>query len=133
MRGFADATWRSAKGHGRTRVCLDARQVGEDILVYLYNENIHLGAVAVAEFDHKAQRASTSVITVLGHKDDAVAQQAAHSISKHLKKTVCVVAGIHIDRITTLEISEVLRNAEALVQEFVQKWIQDQPPTDCPS
>jgi hypothetical protein len=79
------------KGEGRTRVSLWAFHTGEDVIVCIHNENAHIGAVAVAEYDHKRQRVSTSVITRSGHKDDVVAQKAAYSISKHTKKPVCVI------------------------------------------
>ncbi len=107
------------KGEERTRVCLSARHIGEDLAVYIYNENAHLGAVAVSQFDHLTGRVSTSVITLLGHKDDAVAQQAAYLIAKHTRRPVCVIAGIHVDNITQDEIAEILRNANSVVEEFI--------------
>jgi len=87
--------------------------------VYIYNENAHVGAVALGEYDHQQERASVSVITRLGHKDDAVAQKAAYLISKSLKKPVCVIAGIHLDNITQEEIDKILTNTEIAVEEFI--------------
>ena len=107
------------KGEGRTRVNLLADNMGSDLVVCIYNENAHVGAVALGEYDHQQERASVSVITRLGHKDDAVAQQAAYSISKSLKKPVCVIAGIHLDNITQEEIDKILANAEIVVEEFI--------------
>jgi len=107
------------KGEGRTKVSLSSHHIGSDPVVYIYNQNAHIGAVAVGEYDHKNQRASTSVITRLGHRDDAVAQKAAHLISKGTKRPVCVVAGIHLDNITSEEISKILENASSLVGEFI--------------
>ena len=109
------------KGEGRTKVSLSAYYLGSDLVACLYNENAHVGAVAVAEYDHKEQRVSTSVITRLGHKDDSVAQKAAHSISKHTRKPVCVIAGIHIDNITGEEIDQILENASGLIDEFLSR------------
>jgi hypothetical protein len=103
------------EGKGRTKVSLWAFHTGEDVIVCIYNENAHIGAVAVAEYDHKEQRVSTSVITRLGHKDDVVAQKAAYSISKHTKRPVCVIAGIHINNITEEEIERVLENVNSLI------------------
>jgi len=111
------------KGEGRTKVSLVAHYMGSDLIVYLYNENAHIGAVAVGEYDHKEKRASTSVITRLGHKDDAVAQKAAYSISKSTRKPVCVVAGIHLDNITDAEIGKILENTSSLVDEFITKGV----------
>jgi hypothetical protein len=92
--------------------------VGCDLVVCIYNENAHIGAVALGEYDHKEKRASCSVITRLGHKDDAVAQEAAHSISKRTKRAVCVVAGIHLNKITAIEIDGILENARSLLAQL---------------
>jgi hypothetical protein len=111
------------RGEGRTKVNLSAHQMGNDPVVYLYNENAHIGAVAIGEYEPKEERASTSVITRLGHKDDAVAQKAAYLISKATKKPVCVIAGIHLDNISEMEISQILENASSLIDEFITKEV----------
>lgn len=105
------------RGAGRTRVSLLAYYLGNDPIVFIYNENAHIGAIALGEYDHKELRASTSVLTRLGHKDDAIAQMAAHSISKHTKKPACVICGIHLDNITDEEIQEILNNCTNLIEE----------------
>jgi len=107
------------KGEGRTRVSLLASDMGNDLVVSIYNENAHVGAVAVGEYDHEHQRASVSVITRLGHKDDAIAQKAAHLISKSIKKPVCVIAGIHLDNITQEEVDKISENSMSAVDEFI--------------
>ena len=108
------------RGRGRTKVSLRADSLGGDLVVYIYNENAHIGAVAVGEYDRESERASVSVITRLGHKDDAVAQQAAYLISKSRQKPVCVIAGIHLDDITQAEIKKLVQNATLAVQSFLQ-------------
>ena len=108
-----------SRGEGRTKVSLSAHYMGNDPIIYIYNENAHIGAVALGEYDHKEKRASVSLITRLGHKDDAIAQKAAYLISKHVKGPACVVAGIHLDNITSEEINKVLEEAGSLVSEFI--------------
>jgi len=90
-----------------------------DLAVTIYNENAHIGAVAVGEYDHEEKRSSVSVITRRGHKDDAIAQRAAYLISKSTKKPVCVIAGVHLDNITKEEIDKFLKNAETAVEDFI--------------
>ena len=107
------------RGEGRTRVNLVASDMGDDLIVSIHNENAHLGAVAVGEYDHENERASVSVITRLGHKDDAVAQKAAYSISKSTKRPVCVIAGIHLENITGEEIDKILENSRMVVEKFL--------------
>ena len=112
------------KGEGRTRVCLAAQEMGKDLVVYLYNENAHLGSVAVSEFDRESGRVSTSLITLLGHKDDAVAQKAAYEIGKATRRPVCAIAGIHLDAITSEEIEQIQRNAQGAIDDFVKQELQ---------
>ena len=105
-------------GKGKAKVSLSAHHLGSDLVVCIYNENAHIGAVALGEYDHKEERASCSVITRLGHKDDVIAQEAAHSVSKRTRKPVCVVVGIHLDKITTTEIDRILENARSLIAQL---------------
>lgn len=109
------------KGEGRTKVSLLAHTIGEDIVVFIYNDNAHIGAMSLGEYDHKERRTSTSVITRLGHKDDAIAQKGAYLISKATRKPVCVIAGVHLDNITENEIVELTENTVRLVEEFINK------------
>lgn len=108
-------------GEGRTRVNLSAWPMGEDLIVFIYNEKAHLGAVAVGEYDYKEERVSTSVITRLGHKDDVVAQKAVYLLGKHTKRPVCVVTGIHVDNITEAEIKQIVENSNKLVEDFINR------------
>ena len=105
-------------GKGRTKVSLSAQWIGNDLIVCLFNGQGHLGAVAVADFCHAENRASTSVITRLGHKEDAVARNAAHTLCRKFKKPACAIAGIHVDEITEAEIAEILRNCDVLVEKL---------------
>ncbi len=109
------------EGTGRTEVILSAQSVGNDLVVYLFNNRGHLGAVAVADYSAAEGRVSTSVITRLGHKDDAVAYSAAYKLSKQLKAPVCAIAGIHVDNITEEEIRQITQNCDALVEKFSQQ------------
>jgi hypothetical protein len=115
--------FRAVAGEGKTMVTLWADDFGSDLIVHIYNDNAHVGAVAVGEYDHAYQRASVSVHTRLGHKDDAIARQAAYTISKATKKAVCVIAGVHVDDITPQEIDRVLVNSEALVTQFIASQV----------
>ena len=110
-------------GEGRTKLYLSAYSLGEDLVVLIYSEKAHLGAVAVGEYDHNEKRVSTSVLTRLGHKDDVVAQKAANMLGKHTKRPVCVVAGIHVDNITEAEIAQFVENSRKLVEDFIKEGL----------
>jgi hypothetical protein len=109
------------RGTGRTKVDLSAHRMGDDLVVRIYNQNAHIGAVALSEYDDRTRRTSTSVITRLGHKDDVVAQKAAYLVCKATKKPVCLIAGIHLDNVTETEIAELLENTDRLVDEFISR------------
>lgn len=112
------------KGEGRTKISLTAYSMGDYFVVCIHNGNAHIGAVAVGEYDHKEKRASTSVITRLGHRDDMIAQKAAYLVSKLTLKPVCVVAGIHLDNITEAEIDQIVENSSVLIDEFINREVQ---------
>jgi gallate decarboxylase subunit D len=107
------------KGTGRTVISLSVQTIGTDILAIINNAQAHIGAVAVAEFSSAENRASTSIITRFGHKDDQIAGSAAHAICKCLQKPVCVIAGIHLDDITKEEIEQIVQNCADAVKEFL--------------
>jgi gallate decarboxylase subunit D len=109
-----------AKGRGRTRVRLLANSLGSDLVVFICNENAHIGAISLGEWDEEHGRASVSVITRLGHKDDSIAQKAAYQICKSLHRPVCVIAGIHLDDITLEEIKKISHNADLAVASFLK-------------
>jgi gallate decarboxylase subunit D len=112
------------EGSGRTKVCLSTQWIGKDLIVCLFNEHGHIGAVAVADYCHEENRASTSVITRLGHKDDSVANRAAHDLCKQLGAPVCAIVGIHLDKITSEEIAQISQNCDKLVKKFVNSAIE---------
>lgn len=111
------------KGRGRTKVDLSMSLMGRDILVYIYNEQAHLGAIAIGEYSKEERRTSVSVLTRLGHKDDAIAQKAAYLISKCTQKACCVVAGVHIDKVTSAEIRRVLANSRSIVKNLLISYL----------
>ena len=107
------------KGEGRTRVNVTVSSMGSDLVVRIYNQDAHVGAVAIGDYDSEHERASVSVITRLGHKDDVLAKEAAYLLSKSIKRPVCVIAGVHLDDITREEIDEILANTNTAISEVI--------------
>ena len=112
------------KGEGRARVDVTVNSMGSDLVVRIYNQDAHIGAVAVGDYDYEHERASVSVITRLGHKDDALAGEAAYLLSKSVRRPVCVIAGVHLDNITGEEIDMILSNTKLAVNEVINVWNQ---------
>ena len=107
------------EGDGRTRVSMSVNRIGEDLIVCLFNEAGHIGAAAVADYNEKENRASVSVITRSGHREDMLASDAARRLCKAVRRPVCVIAGIHLDDITKEEIAKILENCEKLISVYL--------------
>jgi hypothetical protein len=107
------------KGEGRARVNVAVNSLGGDLVVRIYNQNAHIGAVAIGDYDYEHERVSVSVITRLGHKDDALAGEAAYLLSKSIRRPVCVIAGVHLDNITREEIDDILANTKIAISEII--------------
>jgi hypothetical protein len=115
------AEYELTKGKGRARVIVAVSGMGSDLVVRVYNQDAHVGAVALGDYDHEHERASTSVVTRLGHKDDALAKEAAYLLSKSMRRSVCVIAGVHLDKITRAEIDEILANTKLAISEIIDR------------
>jgi hypothetical protein len=108
------------EGTGRAKISLSAQAVGDDLIVRLFNGNEHVGAVALSEYHPVEKRASTSVISRFGHRDDSVAYAAAYRICRRLRKPVCAVVGIHLDAITEEEIRQITANCDTLIGRYIE-------------
>lgn len=110
-----------AAGEGRCRVYLSWCWTGADLTVRILNENAHVGAVALGQYDPDSGRASVSVVTVPGHRDDIVAAEAAKILTEAIRRPVCVVGGVHVDAITAPEIQRITENCRLLVKELLAR------------
>jgi hypothetical protein len=48
--------YKITKGEGRTKISLSAESLGAEVIVHIYNENAHIGAVALGEYDPRQHR-----------------------------------------------------------------------------
>lgn len=103
----------------RIEITLEVKQLGEDYLLTLTGGKEHAGAVAVGLFDEKSGRASSSVITLPGHREEQLALDSAKRVSRATGKTSVVIAGIHVDNITPEEIKEIVSSAEEMIGNFI--------------
>ncbi len=95
---------------GRIKIKLEAIPMGEDMCIIVTGgDRPHLGAVALSAVrpslaDPHKLSATTSVLALLGHKDDEVARVIAHRLSSKLNRNIVVCCGIHVDEITEEEL-----------------------------
>ena len=102
-------------------VYLDSYEMGDDLVLILKGgEKYHAGAVAMA-IPYK-KTASTSLISAYGHKDGDVAKPLAEKVAKSLKKTVVLIAGLHIENASKEDIQKLIDNSNKIVEEFLEEY-----------
>ena len=83
----------------------EAVRIGDDVLIYVWGgERPHIRAVAAAQprpslLDPDKTSATASVLSYVGHKEDAVAKETAEALAAALNTKVVVTAGIHWDEL----------------------------------
>lgn len=110
---------------------LQAIEVGKDLCVIISGgDTPHIGAVALSVaraslLNPENNSASTSVITLTGHKDDEAARFVAHELAVKLGKNVVVTGGIHVDNITSEQIEAIFTMLQELVQILIDSFRSD--------
>jgi len=98
---------------GRLTLRMTCVGLGRDWSVTLSGgDRAHLGAVALAQARPSLEAgggtsATTSVLALLGHKEDDLARTLAAELAAKLDAVVCVGCGIHLDGITGEELAAV--------------------------
>ena len=111
----------------RVKINIKAITIGEDLIAIISGgDSPHIGCVTLSTprpslCDSKVISATTSVLNLIGHKDDEVARYVSHELSSKLNKNVVVTCGIHIDNITGEEINIIVKLLKELTETLVQK------------
>jgi hypothetical protein len=114
-------------GTGRHRIWGTAFLSHEGLAVNLVGGEVpHIGAVAVSiprpSLANPRQRsATTSVITVVGHKEDELARPIAAELARTLNRTTVVVAGVHIRGASPADLARIFENAGRAVEVIIAK------------
>jgi len=109
-------------GDGIYAVEAAAVKCGPDISVCICGgTHPHIGASALgiprpSLRDPSKPSASTSVFTVVGHKEDDLAKQAAEHLATSFGCRVSVQAGLHIDQASKRDIELLWANYEAVLR-----------------
>lgn len=114
-------------GEGYYDIEARAIRVGTNFLVCICGcEHPHIGTVAAVQSrpslkDPYITSATTSVFCYVGHKEDALAKQAAERMAVALETKVVVTAGIHWANLPEEGIVRVLDNAKRLGESLLKK------------
>jgi F420-0:gamma-glutamyl ligase-like protein len=65
--------------------------------------------------------ASSSVFTLVGHKDDEIARPISERLSKELNQVAVVAAGVHVDRATEEDIRRLVSNSMQLAEDLIKE------------
>jgi len=101
--------------------------IGEDLLIAVWGgTHPHIGAVGIAHprpslKDPSKISATTSIYTVIGHKEDSVVQMMAARIASALNRLVVLTAGIHWDNLNQKDIKKILESCETLTQTIIDE------------
>jgi len=116
---------------GRYQIHATAMLIGDDLLVTIWGgTKPHIGAVAVALprpslADSQITSSTSSVFTLLGHKEDEVVKMVSEHLSARLEKNVVVTAGIHWDDLPEEAIEEIVHNCRKLADEIHARIIRE--------
>lgn len=110
---------------GRIKINMKVLSVGEDLcLIISGGDSPHIGCVTLSVprpslADKNVVSATTSILNLIGHKDDEAAKYVSHTLSSKLNKNVVVTCGIHVNNITAEEIDITIN----LLRELTEKLI----------
>ena len=112
---------------GRVALRLTAERLGDDLAVTVSGgDRAHIGAVAVspprpARGGAPASGATTSVVALLGHREDELARKIAARLAAVTRGAVCVACGVHVDGIVAGEIRDVLELGDELTERLLAR------------
>lgn len=112
---------------GRIKINLKAILIGKDLCIIISGgDSPHIGSVTLSVprpslSDFKKRSATTSVLNLVGHKDDEAARYVSHALSSKLNKNVVTTCGIHVDNITSKEIIIVMDILKELTNMLLSK------------
>jgi hypothetical protein len=101
--------------------------IGPDLLVSIWGgTHPHIGAVALALprpslQNRRRMSATSSVLTLLGHKEDVTAKMVSEALAAALKQNVVVTAGIHWDNLRPEEIGAINELTKKLIGKILEK------------
>lgn len=111
---------------GRIKINMKAILIGEEDLCVIISggESPHIGCVTMSVprpslSEPNIISSTTSVLNLVGHKDDEAARYVSHELSSRLNKNVVVTCGIHLDNITQEEIKVTMELLNKLTEQLI--------------
>lgn len=114
--------------NGRVKIYLKSILIGEDLCAIISGgDSPHIGCVTLSVprpslANSNVISATTSILNLVGHKDDEAAKYVSNMLSSKLNKNVVVTCGIHLDNITEEEINITIELLKELTEKLVQEY-----------
>jgi hypothetical protein len=123
----ATQTVRSSVGDGIFKVIAEVKIIGDDLMISVWGgTKPHIGSISVSVprlglQDNTTMSATSSIINLIGHKDEVVARKFSEQLAAKFNKNAIATAGIHIDDITENQINILMQNMTDLCRDIMIK------------
>ena len=113
-------------GKGKCQIYVEAHSYSDGLSILLHGgDKSHIGAVAISIprqslKEKRVTSCSTSILTITGHKDDIIAREMSETVCRSIKKTIVVVAGVHINRASSEDIKNVMSNCRKASKKLIE-------------
>lgn len=113
-------------GEGRFKLEAIITNTQEGVNIYLGGgEKTHIGTVVLCQPRESLKQdgsrsVTTSVLNILGHKDDDIAKPIAEILCRCLNEKIVVSAGVHIENATAAEIQALLELGNRLAENIIE-------------
>ena len=118
---------RSSVGDGIFKVFAEVKIIGYDLILSVWGGTMpHIGSISVSVprpglKDGTSMSSTSSVINLIGHKDEVVARKFSEQLAAKFNKNAIATAGIHIDDITENQINILMQNMTDLCRDIMIK------------
>ncbi len=113
-------------GEGLYEIKAVGRPVGGDLIVSISGgTKPHIGAVAIglprpSLREPSVISSTSSVFTLVGHKEDTIAKRASERLAAGLNTVVVVTVGIHIDEISEEGIQKMVQTCDEVINSILE-------------
>jgi len=113
---------------GTMTILMHGIPLGDDLcLVLSGGDKPHVGATTLSQprpslLDSRERRATTSVLALVGHKEDELFRRIGERAAAEIGGSVVVCGGIHVDNASMDVVGDICAKAEEMLTELLSKF-----------